>query len=85
MKDNDFCLRLTVRIHNPMLIEKMNLLPNGFKSRVIELALAAYLEIKAGRDVFDTLQHYPKQNHHIVQKPPQPIQNNILNRLTGDF
>jgi hypothetical protein len=84
MKDNDFCLRLTVRLYNPMLIEKMNLLPNGFKSRVIEFALAAYVETKAGKDIFDTLQHHPKQSHP-VQNQPQPAQSNILIRLTGDF
>jgi hypothetical protein len=84
MKHNDFCLRLTVRFYNPTLIEKMNLLPNGFKSTIIEFALGAYLETKPGKDVFDTLQHHPKQNH-LVQKQPEPRHNNILNRLTGDF
>lgn len=76
--------RIAIRICTPDVIELIDLLPRGFKSLVVESALAAYLNSDTGKMLIEQLIH--RKNHqHNPSKPPSSKEDVVFNRLKGDF
>ena len=69
--------RIAVRICTPNVIELIDLLPRGFKSLVVESALAAYLESDTGKMLINQLLH--RKNHQ------KNVQNSSASRVGADF
>lgn len=76
--------RIAIRICTPDVIELIDLLPRGFKSLVVESALAAYLNSDTGKMLIEQLIH--RKNHQ--QKPTKTLSSKkevVFSHLKGDF
>jgi hypothetical protein len=76
--------RIVARVFDPEVIQKMKLIPKGYKSMIIESALSAYFKSKVGADLYLQLMRHANVKP-IVKKTPDLENRGFMNRLTGDF
>ena len=91
-----YCKRVTVRFRSPEVISRIEELPGGFTSMVIEAAMAAYLESETGNRLVELLIRRNKNQQkrpRTISEPPwqglspeQSEQKNVfIKHTTGDF
>jgi hypothetical protein len=76
--------RIVARVFDPEVIQKMKLIPKGYKSMIIESALSAYFKSKVGEDLYLQLMRHVNVKP-TVKKTPDSKNRGVMNRLTGDF
>jgi hypothetical protein len=70
MTDN-YCKRVTVRFRSPEVISRIEELPSGFITMVIEAAVAAYFDSKTGSNLVELL--IQRNNNYQKPQPSEPI------------
>ncbi|MFZ2632914.1 MAG: hypothetical protein WA081_18995 [Desulfosalsimonadaceae bacterium] len=76
--------RITVRFCTQEVIDMIEALPKGYKSMIVESAVAMYRNSEAGNKLFEQLNNRKKQ---LVEAPKQIKSKKPISRehLTGDF
>ena len=74
---NKTCRRITIRLYNPEIIAVIENVPKGFRSAMVQSALAAYIEAGQHRALLRTLQH--------SSEFPEEEPGDAIAQLTGDF
>ncbi|OPL12128.1 MAG: hypothetical protein AVO38_03610 [delta proteobacterium ML8_D] len=92
-----YCKRITVRFRSPEVISRIEELPSGFISMVIEASVAAYFDSETGSNLVELLiqrnNNYqkPQPSASISQYPtrfskkPGKTEAFSMEHLTGDF
>lgn len=75
--------RITFRSYNPGVIEFLNSLPRGYRSYIIESALAAYMKTGVGKDLMHGLEKGRKEQETNLLQGSET--KGLLERLKGDF
>ena len=90
------CKRVTVRFRSPEIISRIEELPSGFISMVIEAAMAAYLESETGNNLVNLLIRRNQNHRKFSKKHQESIQQRFsseqgepkdtpIKRTRGDF
>lgn len=80
---NKTCRRVTIRLYNPEIIRVIENVPKGFRSAMIQSALAAYIESGQHRALLNTLD--PSGTLIPENLPPSQGKSDVFTQLTGDF
>jgi hypothetical protein len=84
MKNDGTHERIVARVFDPEVIQKIKLIPKGYKSMIIESALSAYFKSKVGEDLYLQLMRHVNQKS-TVKKIPDSKNRGVMNQLKGDF
>ena len=81
---DSYCKRVTVRFRSPEVISRIEELPAGFISMVIEAAVAAYFDSETGNQLVELLIRR-NQNHQKLKPGTSKRKDTPIKRTKGDF
>jgi len=76
--------RVVLHLHNPLIVQFISNLPRGYRSLVVESALATYMKTEAGQELMNHLE-YRKDKGKSTTGNRQDKVEDVLDKLKGDF
>lgn len=76
--------RVILHLHNSQIIQFIRNLPRGYRSLIVESALAAYMKTDVGQELISQLE-YRKGKGKSTAGKRQGSSENVFDRLKGDF
>jgi hypothetical protein len=76
--------RIILHLHNSQIVQFIRNLPRGYRSLVVESALAAYMKTDAGQALMNQLE-YRKDKGKSTTGNRQDKVEDVLDKLKGDF
>ena len=91
-----YCKRVTVRFRSPEVISRIEELPAGFISMVIEAAVAAYFDSETGNQLVELLIRRNQNHQKCIKRQYDPTRQDLktgtskqkdtpIKRTKGDF
>ena len=78
--------RLIVKVDDHNLLDRIEMIPKPHRGKVVERALAVYLESPEGSEVFGLFQgQAPSANHIHPSGKTRSLPGNLLKKVMGDY